>query len=119
MHNKGNEMMANYDANLYPQLAPSAPPPGADMPAPYPTHRQQHANPPAYSEQVTTVSGDVPQQTYYIPNQSPIIIQQQNFGPYPTRVLCPACNKETMTKTEPVSGSLAYLLSMALCICGC
>ncbi|RWS19849.1 lipopolysaccharide-induced tumor necrosis factor-alpha factor-like protein [Leptotrombidium deliense] len=83
--------------------------------------------PPNYSEHPypDQFQPGFPQRTAWGPapiNTQPtrtIIVATNDFGPFPTKAMCPRCNCEILTQTRPLIGIITWLIAGGLCVVGC
>ncbi|RWS19876.1 lipopolysaccharide-induced tumor necrosis factor-alpha factor-like protein [Leptotrombidium deliense] len=101
---------------------PNAPPPNYS--------EQQYVDQPVHpgfaQSKVKTMTSQIFKRTMY-PIGTPVVTQPtqtiifagNNFGPYPSKGMCPRCNCEVITQTRPVIGGATWLIAGVLCFVGC
>ena len=53
------------------------------------------------------------------PNQTYIYVSEPSLGPRPSRLTCPHCHQQVVSRVKPVSGLLTWLLAGGCVLFGC
>lgn len=74
--------------------------------------------PPSYEESYPSAPPSVAGDASGGPTVVTVLIDDGKFGPYSKAMRCYHCGEQIATRTETKSGTITYLLCLALCLVG-